>query len=378
MVFSFDLELDEDICDHLKCPITDMIFLEPVVAEDGFIYEHEAILKWIRMYSDSPLTKKHLSSDRLINCIPYKKQVDGFLEKHPDYRQLQYIPAGDDELILDYIINGQYSKLLRYNSFKADQLKDHFENIFHRVEYGVIDKHTIGHILDNIDDINVKNSRQSLIHYVCSYCPSDVTLKFLRKPDLNLEETTSLGWRPIHSACMYGTYDTIKYLVDRGVRLEAKTSEGNRPIHLVCQKQNLKKELDSIKLLVDAGVNLNVKNNSDWRPIDFIFLQGTEEVIEYFLTTGAKLDLDHKVAFRWNSYNLNDLLSVNPNPGVSRFKIIPKPIQKKSKKKPVQRNSETKPTVSKSDLRQIRKDQKFIQQKQMKRINRMNNRARAR
>jgi hypothetical protein len=54
--------------DDLICPITYELFRDPVLAEDGRVYEREAITKWILEYGTSPFTREplqinHLQSD---------------------------------------------------------------------------------------------------------------------------------------------------------------------------------------------------------------------------------------------------------------------------------------------------------------------------
>ncbi|CAF3135514.1 unnamed protein product [Rotaria socialis] len=51
--------------DDLICPITQEIFRDPVRAADGFVYERDAISRWILQKGTSPLTRKPLRIDEL-------------------------------------------------------------------------------------------------------------------------------------------------------------------------------------------------------------------------------------------------------------------------------------------------------------------------
>lgn len=50
-----------DVPESLICPITQEIFVHPVLAEDGYTYEEEAITQWIEENGTSPITRQPLS-----------------------------------------------------------------------------------------------------------------------------------------------------------------------------------------------------------------------------------------------------------------------------------------------------------------------------
>jgi hypothetical protein len=51
--------------DDLICPITLELFRDPVIAEDGHVYEREAITRWILEHGTSPLTREPLQVNNL-------------------------------------------------------------------------------------------------------------------------------------------------------------------------------------------------------------------------------------------------------------------------------------------------------------------------
>lgn len=74
----------------ITCPITQSIFLVPVILyDDGNTYEKEAIDEWFTKKSTSPLTniivKKQYILNRLIKTI-----VDQQIEDRPELKTLQY------------------------------------------------------------------------------------------------------------------------------------------------------------------------------------------------------------------------------------------------------------------------------------------------
>jgi ankyrin repeat protein len=75
---------------HFKCPITGQIFCIPVLGEDGILYEEEAISRWLKRSTVSPVTKKTLK--KTTYCYFAKNMVDLFLEKNPEHREDRYRP----------------------------------------------------------------------------------------------------------------------------------------------------------------------------------------------------------------------------------------------------------------------------------------------
>lgn len=57
----------DDAFAHLLCPITHSLPVFPVLAEDGHIYEKEAIAKWLKHNNRSPLTNKRMGKSLRAN-----------------------------------------------------------------------------------------------------------------------------------------------------------------------------------------------------------------------------------------------------------------------------------------------------------------------
>ncbi|CAF3941501.1 unnamed protein product, partial [Rotaria sp. Silwood1] len=62
----------------LVCPLTNQIFREPVIAEDGFTYEKDAIREWIKEYHTSPKTKQELKIDSFKPNTELKSYLENF------------------------------------------------------------------------------------------------------------------------------------------------------------------------------------------------------------------------------------------------------------------------------------------------------------
>ena len=64
---------DDD--DNLICPITQEYFRDPVLAEDGHVYEREAITRWISEGGTSPFTRQVLNVNHLQPNDEVKKRA---------------------------------------------------------------------------------------------------------------------------------------------------------------------------------------------------------------------------------------------------------------------------------------------------------------
>ncbi len=57
-----------------RCPITMLIFRDPVIASDGHVYEENAIKYWMKEKSTSPMTREHLEK-KLYPCHTIKSTI---------------------------------------------------------------------------------------------------------------------------------------------------------------------------------------------------------------------------------------------------------------------------------------------------------------
>ena len=110
----------DDICEDYLCPITGQIFCEPVIAEDGVIYERSAISTWLAKHDTSPMTRQKLSSNfHPVNLI--KKKIEKYLKKHPEYIDQQYVSSkkyrDNRDIIFKIIQNKDYHLLLKYEDY---------------------------------------------------------------------------------------------------------------------------------------------------------------------------------------------------------------------------------------------------------------------
>ena len=67
-----------DVAEELTCPITCALVVEPVTAEDGFLYERSAIEDWIRQPRRGPLKSPVTNvpmGGRLLSAVQVRKII---------------------------------------------------------------------------------------------------------------------------------------------------------------------------------------------------------------------------------------------------------------------------------------------------------------
>jgi hypothetical protein len=89
------------IPDNFRCPITQEIMLDPVMAMDGHAYEREAILQALEKSMLSPMTGQPMDSKVVIPNHSMRSMIRDFLTKNPECWQEVYVStAAVNELLV--------------------------------------------------------------------------------------------------------------------------------------------------------------------------------------------------------------------------------------------------------------------------------------
>ena len=87
----------QEMHEWVMCPISYCIFRNPVLAEDGYLYEHDCIYRWFSECREgetglvSPLTKETLACSKLVPCQMARQMVAQYLTLYPEKRSNQYV-----------------------------------------------------------------------------------------------------------------------------------------------------------------------------------------------------------------------------------------------------------------------------------------------
>jgi hypothetical protein len=231
--------------DEFRCPITSLIFSCPVIADDGIVYERDAIEEWLSKKKTSPITNKNISP-KLVPCRLISNQIDELIKTYPKLKKDQYTVS-----VEKIMKSKDYNKLLTYTNI---DLKEIFDS-------------------DSSDKLFTDGSPTVLKHIIDN------------ATNLEYTDKDNDDRRLIHQICENSTEEVIKYIIDKGVELECQDDRGRRPIHYICERPMP----EMIKYIIGKGVNLECRDNIGWRPIHCVCESSTPEMIRYMIDQGVDI-----------------------------------------------------------------------------------------
>jgi ankyrin repeat protein len=240
--------------ENFVCPLSNEIFLDPVMADDGHLYERQMISTWLSNNNISPITRNEMS-DNLKDCYVIKNILNTILTKHPTLKESQYKLDNSFQsnipIIQNYIDNNRFDKLLDYVDYDMQYLVTN--NLLDILEK--CDNKVAKHIIDNCINFDfIDNRGYSAILWIAEI-GNDEIIKHVIDKGLHLDYIDATGWSILHHLCLRGLTESIKYAINKGVPLEKENNNGWRPIHAACHYCNE----DTIKLLISKGVNLKAR-----------------------------------------------------------------------------------------------------------------------
>lgn len=73
---------DEEIPDYFTCPITMSVMYDPVIDTDGYSFEKIAIMKWLIKNGTSPVSRKIMKVENLIENRALKSAIQTLIPKN--------------------------------------------------------------------------------------------------------------------------------------------------------------------------------------------------------------------------------------------------------------------------------------------------------
>jgi hypothetical protein len=131
-------QADSFILNALTCPITLELFVDPVLADDGYTYERTAIMEWIKHHNEtSPMTRQSIRTKELKPNLVIKQLADQYRIISPSKISKELITFSDDGTLLNseqkILINKLFPKDKKWSLiYKAT--RDGFDSgDFHRI-----------------------------------------------------------------------------------------------------------------------------------------------------------------------------------------------------------------------------------------------------
>ena len=301
------ISMDQYIEDTLECPITHQIFVDPVFAEDGHVYEREAIWQWLEKKKESPFTRKPMKKDlRPAHII--KGLVAKYLEENPDQKKHQFkefqVYGKNKKEIIELIEQEEFLALLYYTDFVlTDKWKQDSVFIEHLLNV-CNDEQVIMHIFKKAVDVDCLDMRKwRPFHYILKLCSYSLTKKLFEKYKCKWtlyesEYSDSIDARyckpnlyEIIINSFHGedtVYNIVKYLIELGIDINTYNDSygGHLPIHFAIKKKYTK----AVKLLIKSNADLNL--TTAWNidtTVTFACRYGNLEIIKALFDAGGSL-----------------------------------------------------------------------------------------
>jgi hypothetical protein len=239
------LGIYKDMIHKLKDTVfTNKYFLDPVLAEDGIIYERYPLIQYlINNNNKSPTTNESIRI-RIIPVKTIKSIVDLVMDHFPYLKSDRYkLPDNCNPKIPHRINPIWVNELISHNKF--DLLEQ-----FDRFELSLIDMSCISELISN----NQLSLQKKIFNNANDIC---------KLKDHNQKNI-------LYYIAKYGSYDLNKYIIETFDDIDYNVSCDNSKwtyTHRLCYRELGK---DLIIKLINKGINLNIKNDNDQSVLYYI------------------------------------------------------------------------------------------------------------
>jgi ankyrin repeat protein len=216
-----------DIKDMLVCPLSRMIFLDPVMASDGIIYERQMIEKWLADNDTSPITRGAMGRT-LTPIISIKQLVSKLLEDNEDLQQEQFEPEYNLHDL--WIMQKDFSleSLKKLKSFPALEIM------------AIYDKYCDGVSLENCFTNEIFRNFEKM-KYIIDHCD-------------DLESIDEWGWQLIHCIALTSTDQILNYIIDKNVDIHIITNLSRTVFQLAMGNSRIHRQT-----LLNLRINYSIK-----------------------------------------------------------------------------------------------------------------------
>lgn len=302
----------EEFIELYKCPLTQLLFCDPVLAEDGVIYEKMAIESWLKDNDISPTTKETIGNT-LISIHQYKYVVSKILEKYPEKVNETFMCVYPyslfKEQFMDKMLNGHFSELPSYrNICITDLLHDECTTIAEYLFRSCKDNEIVKGVIDNSLDFDCADFAGHLpLHIACRFSNTDIVNYLLDKGatvnSVNLVENLPIHYYLKHNK---GNTETVLRLIN-GCENEGN-KDGLEPIHILCSNAERHDNPQSIlETLKEFGASLYSKSVEGLYPIHYGCLYSSDVDFIKSLLEGETFELETD-----SNKSCDELIYMNP------------------------------------------------------------------
>ena len=325
------------------CPISRELFYDPVVAEDGHIYEKQQLEKWLQECDTSPMTRERIGNN-FKSCQIIKNMIDMLITNYPKIKDLQYCPDNSHmsnlDLINKFFKRKEYNQLLKYTHYDGSYLYEYnYLNILATDKTDII-----MHILDNSNIFDlIENGYTKLFEYILNKCTNKkiqeyVITKciytinsighmklFIEINEYNMFLVLLDAGVPfdyiintfqidIINIFKFGKRELIKHILDLNIDVNIKDSDNWSPLHFACYRFFP----EIVKILISRYTNLEMETYGGWRPIHAASLYCDDKIIRFLIA--QKVDLNTRIKiFEGENVNYDCLQLIQLNQRLDNY-----------------------------------------------------------
>lgn len=288
---------------RFSCPITNKIYKDPVLLEDGYYYERSAITKWFEDGNEvSPMTGNKYRNKLMMKCHDFDNQLLDYKAGEEYNNKIK-----DEELymkITSYIKSKQYEKFLEIDeviknknfNIKAKEscIKEIFSSYPEVVKY-----FTINNITISCEKRENENS-----HHIFLYGSDELIKWYINYLKEQFENNTDM-------------INCVNQLVS--INIHSK-----RPIHLYCSRSDISLKMfkficHTYKFIFKVSIN-KLFDYYRFNPLHYVCINCKDDkklmdIIDYWLyELSYELEDDETVSSKWEK-NVIDLVYKNKSLG---------------------------------------------------------------
>jgi ankyrin repeat protein len=322
--------LEENLECMIKCPISQSITLNPVVASDGFVYDYRTFknMSKFKCGSKSPMTREKLMPGTYKSLL--SKKLIEYGEKYN--LKITEIKFEDDytyedvfDEIIDIFTKYEYNNLKKFNNIKIDYKNtsgDTLIKIILCIKYKNrnLYNESVIYIIDNCENLNINMDGINILHIIFKYSKNPVivqhvidTLKSkynINASDINVIDTN--GYTPVDYLLEKGHIELFDIALNNGLVTDEAhilkyvnsiirfSDDFDKTINVIKKLPNINvfdsqhlssplitaikyKKKNIIEYLLDNGANIYERNAYNYNAIHYALMTGNTQIALYFL-----------------------------------------------------------------------------------------------
>lgn len=226
-------------CTDIICPITQCIFKEPVLANDGMTYESDALKTWLKKSKKSPLTRTDITN--YYPNVLAKQLIDKYLEANPNKKEDQYEPL-PEPFDFDAFIKGNFNirkKIIDECATFNEPVNSQYpvSTVFRTNNLPIV-KYMLSK--DNINyNVIRKNGTPVLITLMRNYTLTKELTDLLLDKDIDWNLKSINGWTALHSLIKHQSASVVKFFLPFIENINTETEKGSIFLGIALERNNM-------------------------------------------------------------------------------------------------------------------------------------------